>query len=83
MVLPEQSPPSLTHRCADLGTDVVLYGETLADAVHYASKANHNGNQILLRCFQYNIKFIGIHYIHNHLNYFKIKYKVFLMLKLP
>lgn len=63
VVLPDRSPPSLTHRCADLGADVVLFGETLEDVINYAKKANRDENQILLRFFvfyYYNVILIII-----------------------
>lgn len=49
VVLPEGSPPSQTQRCAELGADVVLYGDTLEDTVNYAKKVNRDGKHILLR----------------------------------
>ncbi|CAH0728498.1 unnamed protein product, partial [Brenthis ino] len=48
VILPDRTPPSLTHRCADLGADVVLFGETLEDVINYAKKANRDENQTLL-----------------------------------
>ncbi|XP_045776865.1 L-threonine ammonia-lyase-like isoform X1 [Maniola jurtina] len=48
VVLPERSPPSQAQRCAELGADVVLYGDTLEDTVNYAKKVNRDGKHILL-----------------------------------
>ncbi|XP_052744021.1 L-threonine ammonia-lyase [Bicyclus anynana] len=48
VVLPERCPPSQTQRCAELGADVVLYGDTLEDTVSYTKKVNRDGKHILL-----------------------------------
>ncbi|XP_046971624.1 L-threonine ammonia-lyase-like isoform X2 [Vanessa cardui] len=49
VVLPEHCPPSQSQRCAELGADVVMLGETFEDTVNYAKKANREDRQIILR----------------------------------
>ncbi|XP_047536694.1 L-threonine ammonia-lyase-like [Vanessa atalanta] len=49
VVLPEHCPPSQSQRCAELGADVVMLGETFEDTVNYAKKANREERQIILR----------------------------------
>ncbi|CAH2094550.1 unnamed protein product [Euphydryas editha] len=49
VVLPDRTPPSQSQHCAELGADVILFGDTLEDTMNYAKKANRDGSQILLR----------------------------------
>nr|XP_026494364.1 uncharacterized protein LOC113399437 [Vanessa tameamea] len=49
VVLPEHCPPSQSQRCAEMGADVVMLGETFEDTVNYAKKANREERQIILR----------------------------------
>ncbi|XP_050354429.1 L-threonine ammonia-lyase-like isoform X2 [Nymphalis io] len=49
VVLPEHCPPSQSQRCAELGADVVMVGETFEDTVNYAKKSNREERQIILR----------------------------------
>ncbi|XP_028176540.1 uncharacterized protein LOC114364549 [Ostrinia furnacalis] len=48
VVLPDRTPPAQAQRCAELGADVVLCGETCDDAATYARKVHHDSRQILL-----------------------------------
>lgn len=48
VVMPERTPPAHAQRCSELGADVVLCGDTLADVAKYARKARLESNQILL-----------------------------------
>ncbi|XP_039757874.1 L-threonine ammonia-lyase-like [Pararge aegeria] len=48
VVLPDRSPPSQMQRCAELGADVVIYGDTLEDTINYTKKVNRDGKHMML-----------------------------------
>ncbi|XP_041969464.1 L-threonine ammonia-lyase-like isoform X2 [Aricia agestis] len=48
VVMPERTPSASSQRCAELGADVILYGESTDDVIQYATKINSDFNHYLI-----------------------------------